>query len=159
MRRTGVLLALALAFAAGSVRADMYKCYLPGASVLYTNDKRDTYGKKCEVVSREISVIPAQGASKSGGKISTPKEFPRENASQRASAKDRQQEILEKELHSEEALLEKAKKALAEQEAVRSGNEKNYARVLERLKPYQDDVDVHQKNIDALKREIANLYK
>jgi hypothetical protein len=42
---------------------------------------------------------------------------------------------------------------------VRYGNERNYARVLERLQPYKDNVDLHQKNVEALKRELANLYK
>ena len=40
---------------------------------------------------------------------------------------------------------------------MRTGDENNYARVLERLQPYQDTVQDHQKNIEALKRELANL--
>jgi hypothetical protein len=40
---------------------------------------------------------------------------------------------------------------------VREGNERNYARVLERLQPYKDSVETHQKNIEALKRELSNL--
>ena len=39
---------------------------------------------------------------------------------------------------------------------MRSGNERNYARVEERLKPYKESVESHQKNIEALRREIAN---
>jgi len=37
------------------------------------------------------------------------------------------------------------------------GDEKNYARVLDRLQPYKDNVDLHQKNIEALKRELGNI--
>ena len=29
--------------------------------------------------------------------------------------------------------------------------------VLDRLKPYQDTVEVHEKNVEALKRELGNL--
>jgi hypothetical protein len=29
--------------------------------------------------------------------------------------------------------------------------------VLERLQPYKDSVDLHEKNIDALRRELGNL--
>jgi hypothetical protein len=63
---------------------------------------------------------------------------------------------LEQELATEEGLLAQAKQALAEQEAIRNGDERNYARVLERLQPYKDNVDLHQKNIEALKREIGS---
>jgi hypothetical protein len=40
---------------------------------------------------------------------------------------------------------------------VRFGDERNYARVLERLQPYKDAVQNHEKNIQALQRELANL--
>ena len=129
---------------------EIYKCYDANGRPLYTSDKRDTRGKKCELVSREINVVPAPPARKA---------FPKESASDRASAKDRQRSILEKELASEEQLLAKAQKALEEQEAVRTGDERNYARVLERLQPYRDSVETHQKNIEALKRELSNLYR
>ena len=46
-----------------------------------------------------------------------------------------------------------------EQESVRTGDERNYARVLERLQPFKDRVDTHEKNVEALKRELANLYR
>ena len=69
---------------------------------------------------------------------------------------DKQIEILQQELASEEANLAKAKEDLAEQEGVRTGDERNYARVLERLQPYKDRVETHEKNVEALKRELAN---
>ena len=75
---------------------------------------------------------------------------------QRQRDSDRRQ-ILESELAREQDALNEAKKALAEQEAVREGNERNYARVQERLKPYQDAVALHEKNVASIKQEIANL--
>lgn len=126
---------------------EIYKCYDENGRPLYTSDKRDTRGKKCDLVSREINVVP----------LPPPKAFPKETPSQRASAKGRQREILEKELTSEEQLLAKARKDLADQEAIRTGDERNYARVLERLQPYKDSVETHQKNIEALRRELSNL--
>jgi hypothetical protein len=53
--------------------------------------------------------------------------------------------------------LEKAKKDLAEQEGIRSGDERNYQRVLDRLQPFKDAVAVHERNIEALRRELGNL--
>jgi len=132
---------------------EIYKCIDPqNGRPLYTSDKRETAGKKCELVSREVNVVPAQKAPPSARSS-----FPRESPEARASAKDRQREILEKELLAEQQLLAKAQKDLVDQESVRSGNEQNYARVLERLQPYKDNVDLHQKNIEALRRELGNV--
>jgi len=156
MLRNTVFALLALGLAAGAAHADMYRCEIPGkTSPLYTNDPRDTRGKKCTVVSKEINVVPAPKAAAKPA----PRGFPKESSADRASAKERQREILEKELAREEGLLEKAQQALEAQQSVRYGNEKNYARVLERLQPYKDNVDLHQKNVEALKRELRNLYK
>lgn len=131
---------------------EIYKCFDEGGRPLYTSDKRDTRGKKCELVSREVNVVPAPPARKA-----TPAGFPKESATDRASAKGRQRDILEKELASEQQLLAKAQKDLSEQEAVRTGDERNYSRVLERLQPFKDSVETHQKNIEALRRELSNL--
>lgn len=65
--------------------------------------------------------------------------------------------ILEQELADETQQLAQAKAQLAEQESVRNGNERNYERVLERLKPFQEAVATHGRNIEAIQREIANL--
>src|SRR6478609_8095712 len=137
------------ATAAGVAHAqvtEIYKCIDPqNGRPLYTSDKRETQGRKCELVSREVNVVPAQKLPQSG-----PSSFPRESAQAKASASARQREILEKELATEQ-------QALAEQESIRMGDEKNYARVLDRLQPYKDNVDLHQKNIEALKRELGNI--
>jgi len=132
---------------------EIYKCIDPqNGRPLYTSDKRETAGKKCELVSREVNVVPAQKAPPSARS-----NFPKESPQARASAKDRQREILEKELLAEQQLLAKAQKDLANQEAIRTGDERNYAKVLERLQPYKDNIDLHQKNIEALKRELGNI--
>jgi hypothetical protein len=143
--------------AAGGARAqvtEIYKCIDPqNGRPLYTSDKRETAGRKCELVSREVNVVPAQKQPP----VSSPSTFPRESPQAKASASARQRDILEKELASEQQQLDQARKALAEQESVRMGDEKNYARVLDRLQPYKDNVDLHQKNIEALKRELGNI--
>ena len=153
----GALLVLAIAvLLAGPARAqsEIWKCVDERGRPLYTSDRRETSGKKCELVSREVNVVPAQ---KAAAKQPSPPGFPKESAADRASAKSKQRDTLERELTQEETMLADAKRKLAEQEAIRTGNEKNYARVLERLKPYKDAVEVHEKNVDALKRELGNL--
>jgi hypothetical protein len=57
----------------------------------------------------------------------------------------------------EDEALGQARKELAEQESVRYGDERNYAKVLERLQKYKDAVEVHEKNIESLRRELVNL--
>jgi chromosome segregation ATPase len=75
---------------------------------------------------------------------------------QRARDTDRRR-ILQEELQSADKQLAVARQKLAEQETVRNGNERNYERVLERLKPFQDEVRVAEENVVSLKRELSNL--
>ena len=132
---------------------EIYRCVDADGRRHYTNSKKETAGMKCELVTSQINVAPP--LSKPSARA--PSGFPRETTRESATARERQREILQKELVAEEQALSKARQALAEQEAVRSGDERNYARVLERLQPYKDSVETHQKNIEALKRELANL--
>ena len=134
----------------------MWLCKDKDGRSVATNVKEETVGKDCKVSSQErVTVVPSAkpGANKSS------QNFPKESASDRTSAKDRQRQTLERELSQEEAMLADAKRKLAEQEQIRTGDEKNYARVEERLRPYKDAVEVHNKNIEALKRELANVYR
>jgi septal ring factor EnvC (AmiA/AmiB activator) len=118
-----------------------------------TNLKEDTLGKDCRIVQQQrVTVVPA---AKPGAK--SPAGFPKESAADRVASKSKQKDTIEKELTQEESMLTDARKKLSEQEDVRSGDEKNYAKVLDRLKPYKDTVEVHEKNVEALKRELNNL--
>jgi hypothetical protein len=156
MIRIGALLVLVLGLAAAApLRAQqvetLWNCKDANGRTTLTNQKADTVGKECRVVQQErVTVVPA-------AKAKSPANFPRESAAERQAAKGKQRDTLENELAQEESMLADAKKKLAEQEAVRMGDEKNYQRVLDRLKPYQDTVEVHQKNVEALKRELSNL--
>jgi len=145
---------------AGAQTTEIYKCVDSTGRPLYTSDKRDISDKKykkCALVSREINVVPANKMKPSTSASRDLGRFPRETPSQAATAKGRQREILEKELFSEQSALAKAKQDLAQQEAVRLGNEANYARVEERLRPFKDNIETHEKNIEALRRELSNL--
>ncbi|HEY2336288.1 MAG TPA: hypothetical protein VGI18_02870 [Burkholderiales bacterium] len=147
----------AAALSARAQVTEIYKCIDPQSGrPLYTSDKRETASKKCELVSREINVVPAQKPAPIPAP-SARSSFPRETPQAKASAKERQRDVLERELASEQELLAQAQKQLTEQESIRLGDEKNYARVLDRLQPYKDNVDLHEKNIEALKRELSNV--
>jgi hypothetical protein len=131
----------------------IWSCKDKSGRTSMTNLKEDTVGKDCRIIQQQrVNVVPAQKPS-----ARSPAGFPKESAGDRAAAKSKQRDTLERELRQEETMLADARRKLAEQEAIRTGDERNYARVLERLKPYQDAVEVHQKNVDALKRELGNL--
>jgi hypothetical protein len=155
-----IALALApVAFAQGTV----WKCSDSDGRAHYTNIKKDTEGKSCQVVTKEVSVVPAppagtQSANRSAAaQTATPPNFPRVDRETQKSRDDSRRRILEDELATEEKGLADAKAKLTEQESVRFGDEKNYQRVLDRLKPYQDAVERHERNVAALRRELASL--
>jgi predicted transcriptional regulator len=83
--------------------------------------------------------------------------LPRVSDDTQKSRDDERRRILEQEIADETKQLAQAKEQLASQEAVRSGNERNYERFLERVQPYRDAVATHERNLEAIRREIANL--
>lgn len=158
---TGSSVALATAPALAQGSSSIWSCRDKEGKTHVTNVQEDTRGMDCRIVEQRVTVVPAGPSSMNTARARTPTPtgYPKESPSKRASAKDKQRQILERELEQERGMLEKSKQALAEQEAVRYGDERNYARVLARLKPYQDTVEVHQKNVEALERELALLDK
>jgi hypothetical protein len=153
LRFLAPLLIGAVAVPAHAQVTEIFKCKSPDGHWTYTNDRREAEKQKCEVVTRQVNVAPTPKAQPRPA----PGAFPKESPQDQASAKARQREILERELAQEQAALAKAQQELIAQESVRSGNERNYARVEERLQPFKDSVETHQKNIEALRRELANL--
>ncbi|MDD2741512.1 MAG: DUF4124 domain-containing protein [Rhodocyclaceae bacterium] len=134
----------------------IYKCTDDNGGTLISNTK---VNKNCKVVSSSPeSPISAPKARSSGAAATpTPAGFPRiQEDTQKARDTDRQR-ILEQELASEQRNLEQARKDLVEQEAVRSGDEKNYQRVLDRLQPYKERVSQHERNIEAIQKELGKL--
>lgn len=150
------LTALAACLLALPAAADIYKCVDPVSGKLtYTNTKVGEKG--CTLLSRDqnVSSVPASSAKKPA--TATPSDFPKVDASTQRSRDSDRRTILETELATEERALEAAKKELAEQESQRMGNEKNYDKVLQRLKPFQDQVELHQRNVEAIRAEIRKL--
>ncbi|MCL2876900.1 MAG: DUF4124 domain-containing protein [Betaproteobacteria bacterium] len=139
-----------LAFCAAPAFAQVFKCVDAIGKVTYSNGSG--LGKGCKQLSNEqsVSIIsirpnPSQAA------------FPRiSDETQRERDRTRRY-VLEKELDSERLGLEDARNKLAEQEAVRYGNEKNYQRMLDRLQPYREAVERRERNIEALTQELSEL--
>ena len=136
-----------------------YRCVDSAGRSTYTNVQEEMGGKKCTMVSREVSVVPVPATP-----VPPPNPAARAGAAgnridpqvQRARDNDRRR-ILQDELQSAEKALADARQKLAVQEGTRNGDEKNYQRVLDRLKPFQDEVRGAEDNVAALKREMGNL--
>src|SRR3982751_1304215 len=154
MLRALALVLLLATLPAHAQVTETFKCRSADGHWTYTNDRREAERQKCEIVTRQINVAPAPAKPAARA---TPNSFPKETPQDRATASARQRDILEKELAQEQQALAKAKADLAEQENVRYGNERNYARMEDRLQPFKDSVETHEKNIEALRRELGNL--
>jgi hypothetical protein len=109
----------------------------------------DPVPKPAPAAEKPSSDTPRSGESK--------RNFPKVDGDTQKKRDSERRAILEQELATEQDALEKAKKDLAEQESVREGGERNYQRFLDRVQPFRDAVANHERNIEAIQREIANL--
>ncbi len=137
---------------AQAAHAEMWKCVDPDgiAPPRYTNVKADAKGCK------PLNLDPINSAPPPARAQQKPANFPSVDNDTQKQRDAGRRKILEQELAQEQQQLEAARKQLAEQQDQRVGNEKNYARVEERLKPLADQVRLHENNIESLKKEIAN---
>jgi hypothetical protein len=152
MRRLAVMFCCALL--AYGAQAQIYECVNPDGSKLLTNVKSQAKGCR-QLDVGPINTVPS--TKPVPGKGASPANFPKVDAETQKGRDTDRRRILERELTNEEQLLERARKDLAEQEAIRLGSERNYQRVLDRLEPYQKKVQLHEGNVANLKKELANL--
>src|SRR3977135_3116875 len=122
------LVFLALVAPCGHAQSEVYKCPDSSGRPTYTNVKRDTVGKNCTLVSKEVSVVPSQAPARG---VQAP------TGSETVARSENRRKILESELQNEQQLLSDARQKLTEQEGIREGDERNYARLLVPFKPYQ----------------------
>ena len=139
------ILCINAAYAASPV----YKCDVNGV-ITYTSSPCKDKGEKLSLP--EISIT--NNFKNSGSSNATSGATQSKSSDGQKVRESKRQEILQDELKKEEQALTSAEKALNEQKEVRSGDEKNYQRVLDRLKPFEDEVVLRKKNIDAIKKEI-----
>lgn len=154
MPMRSLLLVLLLTTCAGAARAEIYECIDESGNRRFTNIKAEARGCKQLNVGPVNSVpAPPKPAAKGG----TPASFPKVDAQTQQQRDVERRKILEQELANEQKLLEQARKELAEQESIRTGGERNYQRVLDRLEPFQKRVQLHESNIANLKKELSGL--
>ncbi len=125
-----------LAVVTFSTGAQPVKCVDAAGKVRYI-DESMMGQEKCKPVRAEMQIVPAQPGAAPSSKPPPPT----------GSATER-----EARLKDAQTRLAAARNKLAEQEAIRSGDERNYARVEERLKPYQEAVKGAEEEVEQARR-------
>lgn len=148
--------ALLLAMAAAAQADVMYQCVDEQGHKTFSNVKLSEKGVRCTAMDLgPATSVPVP--QKPAAKTPSPSGFPKVGESDQKARDNDRRRILESELAAEQKNLEQAKKELAEQEAIRTGDERNYQRVLERLEPFKNKVALHERNIEAIEKELAKL--
>jgi hypothetical protein len=130
----------------------LYKCIDASGVTLYTNQK--VKDKKCTAISVPVPPPPSKKAGSDGvspaptgkTKTPTPADFPRVSGTEQKGRDNDRRAILDRELATERTLLEKAKTPSAAATASP-----------EARKAWQDSIALHERNIEALNKEIARL--
>jgi len=138
-------------------QSQVFKCVDANGAVTYTNDRNQGRGCKQLNEDQAVSSVPAPPKRSSSASQPTPSNFPRVAPDAQRARDDTRRQVLEKELATEEAALVAAEKAVAEQEGRYQGAERRLPVVQNRLQPLLDTVELHQRNIEALRKELGNL--
>jgi hypothetical protein len=157
MKRTLLIVALSAVL---PVQADtLYKCQNPDGRTTYTNQKTS---KNCEIVSQD-KPVSTFSAPPQKPRQATPADFPRVNGDQQKARDNDRRAILEKELANEQKNLDAAKRELAEQENLFLPEERTQGGGIQggkreaRIQIYRDRVQLHERNLASLRKELANL--
>jgi len=167
MKKTLFLLTLVVAVFSGNAFAEIYKRVDADGRITYSNVK--TKGATRLELDPDINTTPNDRPKAGTNKrTATPEAFPKVDKQTQNKRDDKRKDILQSELESEKAALDQAKKAYAEGESKPEVYQKknangttstfrNVAKFDEKMKDLQADVDIHQKNIELLQKELDSL--
>lgn len=155
------VLLLSLLVVTGQASAEIYKCVEEGGRVTYSN----VQSKNCTRLNvGPPSSAPVPKSASPAVRSSSPAEFPKIDPGTQRSRDDDRRRILDQEMATEQNALVSARRVLTEQEGVVLPEERNVAgrginsaKVDQRLQMHRDKVALHERNIEALRKEIANL--
>ncbi len=125
-----------LACVAAAATAQPVKCVDAKGKIRYI-DASTPGAEKCQPVPDATNIVPPQNPGAMA---------PAQDSRRRAEP----EKPSDAQIAEAEKKLAAAKKNLAEQEDIRQGGERNYERVLERLKPYQDAVAQAERELQDL---------
>ncbi len=156
MRWLHLTLMLAIASIAVPARAETCKYVDDEGRVIYSNTPSSP-PKGAKVVRCFSDPAPRPAPQEPSPQPGAREGFPKVDGQTQKKRDDERRRILENELANEQQQLESARQKLGEQEAIRTGDERNYQRYLDRVQPFRDVVANHERNIEAIRREISNL--
>jgi hypothetical protein len=160
-RAVPLLAAGLLAHAPAQAQTSVYKCVDERGRIEFT----DTARRGCKPLDlpgfiaappQQRSAAPARAASAAPA-AAAPASFPRVSSSEQRARDDDRREILNEELRAEEKKAADLRRDFNNGEPERQGNEKNYAKYQARVAQMRDDISRSERNIEALKREIATI--
>jgi len=155
------VLTAALSGPAAQADTTIYKCVDADGRIEFT----DSVKKNCKPLDLPSSIpaparartTPGPGANARPAPAAVPADFPKVSSYQQKNRDDERRNILNEELRNEEKKLADMRREFNGGEPERQGNEKNYAKYLERVALLKDSIARAEQNVDALKREIANI--
>ena len=134
-------------------QADIYKAVDENGHVTYSSTP--IKGGKKIILEPLPTMVPP-------GKARSPEDFPKVDGAKQKERDETRRRILLDELESEEKSLEETQKRLneASPEVFKGPDGKtfrNVAQYEENIKPLVDQIELHRKNISALKTELSRL--
>lgn len=140
------------------VQAEIYKSVDKDGHVTYSSTPIKG-SKKLELEPLPTMVPPARPRS-----AESPEGFPKVDGATQKGRDDTRRRILEDELAAEQKLLEEARQNLKVGEEnpevfkTKDGKTfRNVAKYDEKIKKLNEQIELHQKNVEALKTELSNL--
>lgn len=159
-RQLAGLIVFIVVAAYAQAQSDVYLCVDDSGKKEYKNTGATKGCKRVDLPGIMTIPAPAKKSAAPAAAAKTtaaPPEFPKvDSGTQKARDGDRKQILLD-ELKAEEQKLANLKKEYNNGEPERRGDERNYAKYQERVSGMKDDLNRVEKNIEALKREIANV--
>ena len=132
----------------GWAQAEIYKRIDADGNVTYSSTP--TKGSKKIDVERLPATSPPVRVRNSDASPYSPSDFPRVDSNTQKSRDGMRRKILEDELAAEKRLLAEAHQSLKESKEVPETPPK-------KMKTLQEQVSLHEKNVEALKSELANI--
>ena len=149
MPNARLFLLLLIPLAGNTAASTLYRCMDEFGHTTYTNYKAGN--RKCTVLSRD-DTPRSTGPSSAGAAKPSPADLPKVAGAMQKSRDGDRRYILEQELSTEQKNLDEARKTLVDQLAAPAPSA-----TPERVKPLRDRIALHERNLDALRREISNL--